>query len=79
VKWGEPSKTSTVEPVLMKEEKMMAKKLLCVMCVIVEPTAPAIAYGLHSMPFSSIGRLVLVFDLGGGTLDVEGALRCPLN
>ncbi|KAL6844996.1 hypothetical protein ACP4OV_025169 [Aristida adscensionis] len=30
VNWGEPAKTSTVEPVLTKEENIMVKKLLCV-------------------------------------------------
>jgi len=31
----------------------------------------AVAYGLHKMPVSSGGRIVLVFDLGGGTLDIS--------
>lgn len=43
------------------------------MGIIVEPTVTAIAYELHSrMPVSSGGRrTVLVFDLGGGTLDIS--------
>ncbi|CAN6301371.1 unnamed protein product [Urochloa humidicola] len=44
---------------------------LNVLRLIVEPTAAAIAYGLHKMPVSDEGRMVLVFDLGGGTLDVS--------
>nr|CAB3501251.1 unnamed protein product [Digitaria exilis] len=42
-----------------------------VMRIINEPTAAAIAYGLEKMPVSNKGRMVLVFDLGGGTLDVS--------
>ncbi|GJN08282.1 hypothetical protein PR202_ga26188 [Eleusine coracana subsp. coracana] len=44
---------------------------LNVMRIINEPTAAAIAYGLEKMPVTSKGRTVLVFDLGGGTLDVS--------
>ncbi|CAN6295591.1 unnamed protein product [Urochloa humidicola] len=44
---------------------------LNVLRLIVEPTAAAIAYGLHKKPVSDEGRTVLVFDLGGGTLDVS--------
>ncbi|CAN6301374.1 unnamed protein product [Urochloa humidicola] len=44
---------------------------LNVMRIINEPTAAAIAYGLDKMPVSNEGRTVLVFDLGGGTLDVS--------
>ncbi|CAN6289867.1 unnamed protein product [Urochloa humidicola] len=45
---------------------------LNVLRIIVEPTAAAIAYGLHKNPVSDEGtRTVLVFDLGGGTLDVS--------
>ena len=44
---------------------------LNVMRIINEPTAAAIAYGLDRMPVSDGGRTVLVFDLGGGTLDVS--------
>ncbi|XP_065636830.1 heat shock cognate 70 kDa protein [Quercus suber] len=44
---------------------------LNVLCIIDEPTAAAIAYGLHRMA-SSIGKKnVLIFDLGGGTTDVS--------
>ncbi|CAN6289870.1 unnamed protein product [Urochloa humidicola] len=41
--------------------------------IINEPTAAAIAYGLDKMPVAvgNGGRTVLVFDLGGGTLDVS--------
>nr|CAB3501250.1 unnamed protein product [Digitaria exilis] len=45
---------------------------LNVMRIIMEPTAAAIAYGLHKKHVSDDqGRTVLVFDLGGGTLDVS--------
>ncbi|KAK3151199.1 hypothetical protein QOZ80_3AG0242940 [Eleusine coracana subsp. coracana] len=44
---------------------------LNVMQIINEPTAAAIAYGLEKMPVSNEGRMVLVFDLGGGTFDVS--------
>ncbi|CAL4930389.1 unnamed protein product [Urochloa decumbens] len=44
---------------------------LNVMHIINEPTAAAIAYGLDRMPVSDGGRTVLVFDLGGGTMDVS--------
>ncbi len=42
---------------------------LNVMRIINEPTAAAVAYGLDNK--SSEDRIVLVFDLGGGTLDVS--------
>jgi L1 cell adhesion molecule like protein len=41
------------------------------MCIINEPTAAAIAYGLDKMPISNKGRMVVVFYLGGGTFDVS--------
>ncbi|KAF0894608.1 hypothetical protein E2562_001906 [Oryza meyeriana var. granulata] len=45
---------------------------LNVMRIINEPSAAAIAYGLEKMPpASDRGRIVLIFDLGGGTLDVS--------
>ncbi|XP_015697583.2 heat shock cognate 70 kDa protein-like [Oryza brachyantha] len=49
---------------------------LNVMRIIHEPSAAAIAYGLDKMPKASGsnaagGRMVLIFDLGGGTLDVS--------
>uniref|UniRef100_A0A0D9XPZ8 Uncharacterized protein n=1 Tax=Leersia perrieri TaxID=77586 RepID=A0A0D9XPZ8_9ORYZ len=46
---------------------------LNVMRIINEPSAAAIAYGLEKMPPVSNkgGRMVLIFDLGGGTLDVS--------
>ncbi|GJN18618.1 hypothetical protein PR202_gb05794 [Eleusine coracana subsp. coracana] len=44
---------------------------LNVMRIINEPTAAAIAYGLDKMPVYDGGRMVLVFDLGGGTFDVS--------
>ncbi|XP_052135713.1 heat shock cognate 70 kDa protein-like [Oryza glaberrima] len=44
---------------------------LNVMRIINEPTAAALAYGLEQMPVSNKGRMVLVFDLGGGTFDVS--------
>ncbi|KAF2909879.1 heat shock cognate 70 kDa protein [Oryza sativa Japonica Group] len=44
---------------------------LNVMRIINEPTAAALAYGLEKMPVSNKGRMVLVFDLGGGTFDIS--------
>ncbi|CAN6307111.1 unnamed protein product [Urochloa humidicola] len=44
---------------------------LNVMSIINEPTAAAIAYGLDKMPSGDGRRTVLIFDLGGGTLDVS--------
>ncbi|KAF0690178.1 Aste57867_18428 [Aphanomyces stellatus] len=41
---------------------------LAVRNVLVEPTAAALAYGLHTKPNV---QYVLVFDFGGGTLDVS--------
>eukprot|EP00041_Stephanoeca_diplocostata_P004733 m.49393 g.49393 ORF g.49393 m.49393 type:complete len:625 (-) comp15323_c0_seq2:768-2642(-) len=42
---------------------------LKVVRIINEPTAAALAYGLHS--FTKSARHVVVFDLGGGSLDVS--------
>lgn len=42
-----------------------------VMRVINEPTAAALAYGLHSGNAESDKSNVLIFDLGGGTFDVS--------
>ncbi|KAJ1457469.1 molecular chaperones HSP70/HSC70, HSP70 superfamily [Pelagophyceae sp. CCMP2097] len=40
--------------------------------IINEPTAAALAYGLHDKHVSTINRsCVLIFDLGGGTFDVS--------
>uniref|UniRef100_A0A0D3HJ30 Uncharacterized protein n=1 Tax=Oryza barthii TaxID=65489 RepID=A0A0D3HJ30_9ORYZ len=46
---------------------------LNVMRIINEPSAASLAYGLDKMPPASggAGRMVLIFDLGGGTLDVS--------
>ncbi|CAN6301368.1 unnamed protein product [Urochloa humidicola] len=44
---------------------------LNIMRIINEPTAAAVAYGLDRMAIGSEGRTVLVFDLGGGTMDVS--------
>ncbi|RLN40422.1 heat shock cognate 70 kDa protein-like [Panicum miliaceum] len=44
---------------------------LNVMRIISEPTAAAVAYGLDRMATGNEGRTVLVFDLGGGTMDVS--------
>ena len=44
---------------------------LNVMSIINEPTAAAISYGLDKMPSGDGRRTVLIFDLGGGTLDVS--------
>jgi len=41
-----------------------------VMRVISEPTAAAMAYGIHERDAGEVSRLV-VFDFGGGTLDVS--------
>ncbi|PRQ21957.1 putative Heat shock protein 70 family [Rosa chinensis] len=42
-----------------------------IMCIINEPTAAAIAYGLDKKVTSTGGKNVLIFDLGGGTFDVS--------
>merc|ERR1712171_26294 len=44
-----------------------------VLRIINEPTAAALAYGLHDLATKSseVGR-VLIFGLGGGTFDVSG-------
>ena len=39
--------------------------------IIDGPTAAAIAYGLDKMATSTVGKNVLIFDLGGGTFDVS--------
>ncbi|KAL8157574.1 hypothetical protein AgCh_002328 [Apium graveolens] len=46
---------------------------LNVLCLLVEPTAAAVAYGLDkNLTNSSAGeKTVLIFDLGGGTFDVS--------
>ncbi|PNT77664.1 hypothetical protein BRADI_1g66540v3 [Brachypodium distachyon] len=44
---------------------------LNVMRIINEPSAAAIAYGLNKMSGSSGSKTVLIFDLGGGTLDIS--------
>lgn len=50
-------------------------KGLEVMRIINEPTAAALAYGLDK----SDGKLIAVFDLGGGTFDISILeIRCRL-
>ncbi|KFK33437.1 hypothetical protein AALP_AA5G013700 [Arabis alpina] len=44
---------------------------LNVICIINEPTAAAIAYGLDKKATSVSEKNVLIFDLGGGTFDVS--------
>ncbi|CAN6320494.1 unnamed protein product [Urochloa humidicola] len=44
---------------------------LNVMSIINEPAAAAIAYGLDKISSNDDERTVLIFDLGGGTLDVS--------
>jgi L1 cell adhesion molecule like protein len=44
---------------------------LNVLRIINEPSAAAIAYGLGRIPGSYEVKTVLIFDLGGGTLDVS--------
>nr|XP_020161745.1 heat shock cognate 70 kDa protein-like [Aegilops tauschii subsp. strangulata] len=44
---------------------------LNVLRIINEPSAAAIAYGLDKMPGSGEAKTVLIFDLGGGTMDVS--------
>ena len=39
--------------------------------IINEPTAAALAYGLHDGVGAVEGKNVLIFDLGGGTFDVS--------
>ncbi|MCI78081.1 heat-shock protein, partial [Trifolium medium] len=41
------------------------------MRIINEPTAAALAYGLHMEPIVDDANIVLIFDLGGGTFDVS--------
>ncbi|KAI4348153.1 hypothetical protein L6164_008912 [Bauhinia variegata] len=41
------------------------------MRIINEPTAAAIAYGLDKKASSVGEKIVLIFDLGGGTFDVS--------
>lgn len=55
---------------------------LNVLRIINEPTAAAIAYGLDSVGDSETEKNVLIFDMGGGTLDVtvltidDGIFEC---
>ncbi|KAL6126617.1 hypothetical protein ACLB2K_074664 [Fragaria x ananassa] len=44
---------------------------LNVLCIINEPTAAAIAYGIDKKAGWYSKRTVMIFDLGGGTLDVS--------
>ncbi|XP_060112570.1 heat shock 70 kDa protein-like [Heteronotia binoei] len=44
---------------------------LKLLCLINEPSAAAIAYGLNVGPHWKAKRNILIFDLGGGTLDVS--------
>ncbi|KAM0990318.1 hypothetical protein FF1_008837 [Malus domestica] len=44
---------------------------LNVMCIINEPSAAAIAYGLHKKAGWTSTRNVMIIDLGDGTLDVS--------
>lgn len=56
--------------------KQMGKRAgVEVLRIINEPTAAAIAYGLHQKAMSSV---IMVFDFGGGTLDVS-LLRLDAN
>lgn len=59
----------------------LLRKGLEVMRIINEPTAAALAYGLDKAD----GKLIAVFDLGGGTFDISileircvGARTCRL-
>ena len=45
-------------------------KINVVSCIS-EPTAAALAYGLHEQIDKSVTKYVIVFDFGGGTLDVS--------
>ncbi|KAL6218947.1 hypothetical protein ACLB2K_012154 [Fragaria x ananassa] len=42
-----------------------------VMCILNEPTAATIVYGLEKKAMTNGGNNVLIFDLGGGTFDVS--------
>lgn len=44
---------------------------LNVMCIINEPSAATIAYGLNNKSASCEGKFMLIFDLGGGTFSVS--------
>uniref|UniRef100_A0A0E0R543 Uncharacterized protein n=1 Tax=Oryza rufipogon TaxID=4529 RepID=A0A0E0R543_ORYRU len=57
-----------------KEKQFMPEEISMVLAKMretAEPAAAALAYGLEQMPVSNKGRMVLVFDLGGGTFDVS--------
>lgn len=54
----------------------LGRKGLEVMRIINEPTAAALAYGLDKAD----GKLIAVFDLGGGTFDISILeIRCVLS
>ncbi len=55
-----PQRTATIEA--------GSKAGLCVLKIISEPTAAALAYGLRP---NQKGQSVLVYDLGGGTFDIS--------
>lgn len=44
--------------------------------IINEPTAACLCYGLHKLDQSNGSKLILVYDLGGGTLDVSLVELC---
>jgi molecular chaperone DnaK (HSP70) len=63
-------------PAYFSEKQKMAtysaavKAGLTVLHLVPEPTAAAIAYGLQQMDESAMPKMVLVYDLGGGTFDL---------
>lgn len=61
-----------------RESTEMAGKIagLNVLRIINEPTAAALAYNLNSKSYTNTDKNVLVYDLGGGTLDVTVLLMC---
>lgn len=66
-------KKGSVKPLIPTKDDLMSCYLaffyqgLEVMRIINEPTAAALAYGLDKAD----GKLIAVFDLGGGTFDIS--------
>ncbi|XP_052126661.1 putative heat shock 70 kDa protein 7 [Frankliniella occidentalis] len=71
------SKAVVTVPAYFNERQRQATKDACkiagmeVLAIINEPTAAAIAYGLHNVKGISSAKTVFIFDLGGGTFDVS--------
>ncbi|CAD7942978.1 unnamed protein product [Amoebophrya sp. A120] len=61
-----PAKFGKLE--IQKTHEVFSKAGFRVARIMDEPTAAAVAYGLHK---SATGKTVIVYDLGGGTLDAS--------